>query len=82
MRPILIALIQVYRRALSPVLAALGVHCRFHPTCSVYMQQAVVRHGALRGAWLGLGRLARCHPLSAGGLDPVPDNNKDNTPRP
>lgn len=81
MRPILIALIHVYRRTLSPALAALGVNCRFHPTCSVYMQQAVARHGALRGTWLGLGRLARCHPLSAGGFDPVPDN-KDNTPRP
>lgn len=69
MQTLLIALLRLYKLALSPLLPAA---CRFHPTCSEYMAEAVRRHGAGRGVWLGLRRLARCHPFQPGGFDPVP----------
>lgn len=68
MRLVILALIRGYQRWLSPLLPS---SCRFHPTCSEYMRQAVERHGATRGVWMGLKRLARCQPLCAGGFDPV-----------
>ena len=70
MAKVLIYLVQGYRLLLSPFL---GVHCRFQPTCSQYMIDALAQHGALRGTWLGLRRLSRCHPWHKGGLDPVPE---------
>lgn len=66
---ILIALIRAYQLALSPFI---GNQCRFTPTCSHYAREAVERHGALRGSWLALRRIGRCHPLHPGGHDPVP----------
>ena len=63
------AAVGAYRRYVSPLL---GRHCRFHPTCSRYAQEAVGVHGLARGAWLVLRRLLRCHPLHPGGFDPVP----------
>lgn len=66
---LLIALVTAYRYALSPML---GRQCRFHPSCSAYAVEALERHGALRGAWLAVKRLARCHPWHPGGYDPVP----------
>lgn len=68
MQSLLIRLLGLYKRWLSPWLPSA---CRFHPTCSDYMRQAVERYGAGRGFWLGLKRLARCHPLHPGGFDPV-----------
>ncbi len=63
----------VYKRLLSPLLHAAGVsRCIFLPTCSEYACVAVLRHGLLRGSALALARIGRCHPLSKGGLDPVP----------
>ena len=70
MRRLLIWLIDCYKLLLSPLL---GSHCRFYPTCSSYAKQAIIEHGALRGSWLALRRLGRCHPWHEGGVDPVPD---------
>lgn len=67
----LLALIRGYRYVLSPWV---GNDCRFWPTCSEYAQDAIQQYGALRGGWMMLTRLARCHPYSAGGVDPVPQS--------
>lgn len=69
MNRILVAVVRAYQYALSPML---GQHCRFHPSCSAYAAEAIERHGASRGVWLALKRVARCHPWHAGGYDPVP----------
>jgi putative membrane protein insertion efficiency factor len=61
--------ITAYQRVLSPML---GRHCSFAPSCSEYARLAVLRHGAIRGTALALGRLLRCHPLHPGGYDPPP----------
>lgn len=68
-RQILIALLRLYKRFISPLL---GQHCRFHPSCSEYAMQALDLHGVLKGSWLTIKRLARCQPFCEGGLDPVP----------
>ncbi len=70
MRELVLSALGLYQRLLSP---ALPPACRFTPTCSEYAYQAVARHGVARGLWLAAKRLARCHPLSAGGYDPVPE---------
>ncbi len=66
---VLLAMIRAYRYLLSPLI---GQHCRFTPSCSEYTATAIRRYGALRGGWLGIKRIARCHPLCEGGEDPVP----------
>jgi hypothetical protein len=68
-KAVALALIRLYQITLSPLL---GTRCRFHPTCSVYAQEAIGKYGVLRGTWLGIRRLLRCHPFHAGGIDPVP----------
>jgi hypothetical protein len=64
-----LALLRVYRFALSP---ALGPACRFEPTCSVYAEQAIMRFGVVKGSALAARRILRCHPFAAAGFDPVP----------
>ena len=69
MSAILLLLIRLYRALLSPLFRGA---CRHEPSCSVYAEEAVQRHGAWRGGWLALRRLARCQPLGTHGYDPVP----------
>ena len=66
---VLLAMLAGYRLLLSPLL---GSSCRFYPSCSVYAGEAIEKHGALKGTWLTLKRLSKCHPWHAGGFDPVP----------
>lgn len=61
--------LRAYRALISPLY---GQVCRYHPSCSAYALTAVTHHGAVRGSWLAVRRLARCHPWAAGGYDPVP----------
>ncbi len=68
-RAVLLALLRAYRTLVSPLL---GPACRFEPSCSAYAEEAVRRFGALKGSRLAVGRLLRCHPFSAAGIDPVP----------
>lgn len=74
MRKLITLPIELYRWTISPVL---GPHCRFHPTCSAYAIEAIERHGTVRGAWMALRRIGRCHPWHAGGPDPVPGAHTD-----
>ncbi|MCL4843582.1 MAG: membrane protein insertion efficiency factor YidD [Bryobacteraceae bacterium] len=67
-RMLLLAFLDGYKRFISPLLPSA---CRFHPTCSIYMRDAVDRYGAACGVLMGLRRLARCHPFHPGGVDPV-----------
>ena len=69
MKYVLIALLRGYRAVISPLY---GQVCRYHPSCSAYALEAVQVHGSLRGSWLAVRRLGRCHPWAAGGYDPVP----------
>ena len=69
MRRLLLALLRGYKRFLSPLLPPM---CRFEPTCSIYMMQAIEKYGPVRGTWLGIRRLSRCHVFNPGGWDPVP----------
>jgi uncharacterized protein len=69
MRAAMLGLIRLYQFFLSPWV---GNHCRFHPTCSEYASDAIVKYGSMRGSWLALRRLSRCHPWHPGGADPIP----------
>jgi putative membrane protein insertion efficiency factor len=66
---LLIGFIKAWRALISPLY---GQVCRYHPTCSAYALAAITEHGAVRGTWLSVRRIARCHPWAAGGYDPVP----------
>jgi uncharacterized protein len=68
MRKLIVAILRLYKLALSPILPSA---CRYYPSCSDYMRQAVEKYGPARGVWMGIKRIARCHPFHQGGLDPV-----------
>ncbi|WP_299183229.1 membrane protein insertion efficiency factor YidD [uncultured Neptuniibacter sp.] len=70
---LLIGLVNVYRYIISPVI---GPRCRFYPTCSSYMIEAIQLHGPIKGTLMGLRRIARCHPYNDGGYDPVPGSEE------
>lgn len=71
MKYLLIGLVRLYQLIISPYTPS---SCRFHPTCSRYGIEALQKHGAIKGTWLTLKRIARCHPWSKGGYDPVPES--------
>lgn len=69
MRQLLILLVKTYQWCLSPFI---GNHCRFHPSCSAYAIEALNKHGSIKGSYLAMTRILRCHPWCEGGHDPVP----------
>ena len=68
-RDVALGLVTLYQRLISPILPP---SCRFTPTCSEYAYQAIAKYGLVKGVWLGLNRLLRCHPFHPGGYDPIP----------
>jgi len=70
MKYLALALIRFYQKFISPNLPSA---CRFYPTCSHYGYHAIERHGIIKGGWLAIARIGRCHPFNPGGYDPVPD---------
>lgn len=66
---LVVGLIRIYQKLVSP---SLGVNCRYRPTCSTYAAQAIERFGLMRGGWMAVRRISRCHPFHEGGYDPVP----------
>lgn len=71
MKKILTILIKAYQRKISPILSFFNIHCKFYPSCSQYMLEAIEKYGAVKGVILGIRRLLRCHPLAKGGYDPL-----------
>lgn len=69
MKRVILLLLGFYRRFISPLF---GPKCKFYPSCSLYMIEAVERYGVIKGVWMGAKRLVRCNPFSRGGYDPVP----------
>jgi len=67
---VLIDLVKLYQYTMSPLM---GDVCRFKPSCSNYMIEAITKHGVIKGVWLGTKRIFRCHPWGGKGYDPVPD---------
>ena len=76
MKKILILLIKLYQKFISPMFPA---KCRFYPTCSQYTLEAVKEHGAIKGTYLGIKRILKCHPFHEGGYDPVPKKENKNS---
>ncbi len=74
MKKILLAAIRFYQKFISP---GLPNTCRFYPTCSEYSKRAIQEHGPLKGGFLGIKRILRCHPLNSGGFDPVPGRDEE-----
>ena len=71
MKKAIIFLLKIYKKLISPIISACGIHCKYYPTCSDYMVQAVEKYGIFKGGILGFKRLLKCNPFSKGGYDPL-----------
>ena len=71
MKKVLIKILKFYKKEVSPFFSTIGVHCKYEPTCSEYMMQAIEKYGAFKGFLLGIQRFLKCNPLSKGGYDPL-----------
>lgn len=71
MKKLIIFLLKIYKKIISPIFAGCGFHCKYYPTCSDYMVQAVEKYGAIKGCLLGVKRILKCNPFSKGGYDPL-----------
>ena len=72
MKKILKFFIYLYQKLISPIFSFLGIKCKYYPTCSEYMKQAIEKYGIIKGVYLGTKRILKCNPFSKGGYDPVP----------
>lgn len=71
MKSIFIFLLKGYKKIISPIIGAFGIYCKFYPSCSEYMIQAIKKYGCIKGIYLGIKRLLKCHPFAKGGYDPL-----------
>ena len=71
MRKLIISLINLYQKDISPVISRKNIHCKFYPTCSEYTKQAVEKYGVIKGGAKGIIRILKCNPFSKGGYDPL-----------
>lgn len=71
MKRFFIWLLKEYQKLISPIFQFFGIHCKFYPSCSEYMIQAIKKYGCIKGIFLGIKRLSRCHPFAKGGYDPL-----------
>ena len=71
MKKILLYFLGIYKKFISPILKTVGVECKYYPTCSEYMKQAIEKYGSFKGICLGIKRFLKCNPFSKGGYDPL-----------
>ena len=71
MKKVLIFLLKKYQKFISPIFKGIGINCKYYPSCSEYMKQAIEKYGCLKGVYLGIKRLLRCNPFAKGGYDPL-----------
>ncbi len=71
MRKLIISLINLYQKGISPMISSKNIHCKFYPTCSEYTKQAVEKYGVIKGGAKGIIRILKCNPFSKGGYDPL-----------
>lgn len=71
MKRIIIFLIKIYKKIISPMFKVMGIECKYYPTCSEYTVQAINKYGCIKGIYLGVKRILKCNPFSRGGYDPL-----------
>lgn len=64
-------MIKIYKKTISKIFEQIGIHCKYYPTCSEYTKQAIEKYGCIKGCFLGIKRILRCHPFAKGGYDPL-----------